>query len=88
MYNSTIFAPNIISSDQKPFFAARKMKRRREGEVREQLRGHLSGVNVMALSTDESILVTGSEDATARIWAITGEPDPNEEDGRLLGELE
>ena len=77
-----------VSSDQKPFFAARKMKKRREGEVREQLRGHLNGVNVMALSTDESILVTGSEDATARIWAITGEPDPNEEDGRLLGELE
>ena len=64
------------------------MKKKREGEVREQLSGHLNGVNVMALSTDESILVTGSEDATARIWAITGEPDPNEEDGRLLGELE
>ena len=56
--------------------------------MREQLRGHLNGVNVMALSTDESILVTGSEDCTARIWAITGDPDPDEEEGRLLGELE
>ena len=62
------------------------MKKKREGEVKEELTGHLNGINVMALSTDESILVTGSEDATAGVWAITGEPDP--EDGRLLGKLE
>ena len=30
--------------------------------------GHEAGINCMALSDDESLLVTGSEDKTARLW--------------------
>ncbi len=63
------------------------MKKKREGEMTETLEGHTGGINVMGLSTDESILVTGSEDATARIWAIAGPKDEDDPDGRLLGQL-
>ena len=30
--------------------------------------GHEAGINCMALADDESLLVTGSEDKTARLW--------------------
>ena len=37
--------------------------------LKETLADHDESVNVMALSEDGSMLVTGSEDATARMWS-------------------
>ena len=41
----------------------------RAGTLKETLDDHDDSVNVMALSEDGSMLVTGSEDATARMWS-------------------
>lgn len=35
----------------------------------ETLEGHDNGINCMALSEDGSVLVTGAEDKTARLWS-------------------
>jgi len=35
-----------------------------------QLEGHEDGVNCLAVSSDDSVLVSGSEDNTARVWSI------------------
>lgn len=37
---------------------------------RETLCDHDGGINCMAASEDESLVVTGSEDKTARLWAV------------------
>lgn len=36
----------------------------------ELLQGHEDGINCMGVSADESVLITGSEDNTARAWAV------------------
>lgn len=65
------------------------MKKKREGKMVETLDGHSDGINCMALNVDESILITGSEDKSARVWMI-GEEDEEEEmfEDKCLGVLE
>ncbi len=61
----------------------RKFRKKREGKLVELLEGHEGGVNCLGMSADESVLISGSEDSTARMWAIAEE---NAKD-RFLGEL-
>ena len=42
---------------------------RREGRQKEILSQHNGSINCMTMSEDGSVLVTGSEDATARMWS-------------------
>ena len=35
--------------------------------------GHEDGINCLAIAADESVLVSGSEDGTARIWDLEAE---------------
>ena len=44
-------------------------------QVKETLGDHSSSVNCMALSEDLSVIVTGSEDNTARMWTLNGSTD-------------
>lgn len=37
--------------------------------AKETLGGHDESINCMALSDDGSVIVTGSEDSTARMWS-------------------
>ena len=46
------------------------MKKQREGEMIFKMEGHEDGINCLAISADESVLVSGSEDCTARVWTI------------------
>ena len=46
--------------------------------------GHEDGINCLGISVDESILITGSEDGTARVWAIS----EDDLEDRCLGVLE
>ena len=55
-------------------FIARQMKKKRKGELIETFEGHQDGINCLALASDESVLVSGSEDATARIWDLEDQP--------------
>ena len=76
------------------------MKKEREGKLIGSFEGHTDGINCLAMASDESILVSGSEDCTARIWDLTEKPilvdendqpieDPDEEEQeRCLGVLE
>ena len=41
---------------------ARKMRQKREGENVMNFEGHTDGINCLALSFDDSLLVSGSED--------------------------
>ena len=41
----------------------------KKGELLETMADHEESINCMCLSEDGSMLVTGSEDATARMWA-------------------
>ena len=43
------------------------------GLLKETLADHEESINCMALSDDGSMLVTGSEDATARMWSTKTE---------------
>ena len=45
-------------------------KNNKYGVLIETLADHVKGINCMVLSEDESMIVTGSEDLTARMWAI------------------
>ena len=38
------------------------------------LEGHEDGINCLAIAADESVLVSGSEDCTARIWDLEDQP--------------
>ena len=42
----------------------------KNGILMETLADHVKGINCMVLSDDASMIVTGSEDLTARMWAI------------------
>ncbi len=42
-----------------------------ENPLKETIADHDAPINCMALSEDGTILVTGSEDATARMWSVT-----------------
>lgn len=42
----------------------------RKGILKETLGDHSESINCMALSEDGSILITGSEDLTARMWEV------------------
>lgn len=66
------------------FCLGRKLKKRREGKLVEVLEGHEGGINCLGMSVDESILITGSEDCSARVWAIS---EDSMED-KCLGVLE
>ena len=55
------------------------MRKQREGSMVYQLEGHEDGINCLAISSDESVLVSGSEDNTARVWSIENE----EKEGNL-----
>ena len=57
---------------------ARQMRKEREGKMIYRLDGHEDGVNCLAVSSDDSVLVSGSEDNTARVWSIEDE-DPVED---------
>lgn len=46
-----------------------------ESSLKEILGDHLDCINCVAVSEDQSIIVTGSEDATARIWSTTDHDD-------------
>ena len=41
----------------------------KKGELLETMADHEESINCMCLSEDGSMLITGSEDATARMWA-------------------
>ena len=41
-----------------------------KGVLQETLGDHTESINCMALSEDGSILITGSEDLTARMWEV------------------
>ena len=41
----------------------------KKGQLLETMGDHEESVNCMAVSEDGSMLVTGSEDATARLWS-------------------
>ena len=46
-----------------------------------RLEGHEDGINCLAISSDDSVLVSGSEDNTARVWSIEDkEPEEDLED--------
>ncbi|MDQ1294473.1 MAG: hypothetical protein QG608_2356, partial [Actinomycetota bacterium] len=52
------------------------------------LSGHTDWVNAVAFSPDGSLLATGSDDGTARLWDLTGEKPPTILSGhtdRVLG---
>ena len=49
---------------------ARRMKKLREGTLVGTFEGHEDGINCLAIAADESVLVSGSEDGTARIWDL------------------
>ena len=42
----------------------------REGDLIGTFEGHEDGINCLAIAADESVLVSGSEDGTARIWDL------------------
>ncbi len=44
---------------------------KKENPLKETIADHDAPINCLALSEDGTILVTGSEDATARMWSIT-----------------
>ena len=46
------------------------MKKLREGDLIGTFEGHEDGINCLAIAADESVLVSGSEDGTARIWDL------------------
>merc|ERR1712020_371492 len=54
------------------------MRKQREGDMVYRLEGHEDGINCLAISSDDSVLVSGSEDNTARVWSI--EDKETEED--------
>ena len=54
------------------------MRKEREGKMAYQLEGHEDGVNCLAISSDDSVLVSGSEDNTARVWSIEDEEKEEE----------
>ena len=60
-------------------FAARQMRKEREGRMVYQLGGHTDGINCLAVSSDDSVLVSGCEDFTARVWSIEDPEEPEEE---------
>ena len=39
----------------------------------EVFEGHEDGINCLAIAADESVLVSGSEDCTVRIWDLEDE---------------
>ena len=45
----------------------------KQGGLLETMADHEESINCMALSEDGSMLVTGSEDATARMWSTRTE---------------
>ena len=45
----------------------------KKGALLETMADHEESINCMALSEDGSMLVTGSEDATARMWSTRTE---------------
>lgn len=49
----------------------KKKKKKDETYELEVLTDHTGGVNVMALSEDEAILATGSDDHSVRLWTTT-----------------
>ena len=49
------------------------MKKLREGDLIGTFEGHEDGINCLAIAADESVLVSGSEDGTARIWDLEAE---------------
>ena len=51
------------------------MKKKREGELIGTFEGHQDGINCLAMASDESVLISGSEDATARIWDLEDQPN-------------
>ena len=53
--------------------SARQYRKEREGKLIYNLDGHEDGVNCLAVSSDDSVLVSGSEDNTARVWSIEDE---------------
>lgn len=52
------------------------MKKKREGEMIGTFEGHQDGINCLAIATDESVLVSGCEDCTARIWDLEEHEPP------------
>lgn len=47
---------------------------KKKSYLEQTLEGHEAGVNCMALSEDGSVLATGSEDKTARLWSAKTTP--------------
>ena len=59
----------------------KKSTMNRVGALLETLGDHDESINCMALSEDNSLLVTGSEDFTARMWS------PKEDETDCIGVL-
>ena len=63
---------------------ARQKKKERNGQIIEVFDGHEDGINCLAIAPDESVLVSGSEDSTVRIWDLEDlepiTPLPNEDE--------
>ena len=53
------------------------MKKLREGDLIGTFEGHEDGINCLAIAADESVLVSGSEDGTARIWDLEAVDEAN-----------
>ena len=53
------------------------MKKLREGDLIGTFEGHEDGINCLAIAADESVLVSGSEDGTARIWDLEAIDEAN-----------
>ena len=69
---------------KKYFLLARQKKKERNGQIIEVFDGHEDGINCLAIAPDESVLVSGSEDSTVRIWDLEDlepiTPLPNEDE--------
>ena len=51
-----------------------KKARGKQHHLMQEIRDHKGGINFMVLSDDGSLLVTGSDDRTARMWSTLSNP--------------
>ncbi|GIY02053.1 WD repeat-containing protein 86 [Caerostris darwini] len=49
-------------------------KPKKQPHLLQEIKDHKSGINCMVLSDDGSMLVTGSDDKTARMWSTLSDP--------------
>lgn len=52
----------------------KKSRGGKQPHLKQEIRDHRGGINFMVLSDDASLLVTGSDDKTARMWSTLSDP--------------